>query len=196
MSAMAPVGARNRKLTLALAALALGMVGFSFALSPLYGLYCKVVGANKIVNAPAAASANATVKEDRWVTVEFDANVSDGLPWDFAPVQRSLRVRVGEKTRALFRARNRSTGAVVGQAIPAITPWQVTGFLNKLECFCFNRQELAAGETQDMPLYFVVSPDLPREYESLVLSYTFMNATGKAAQKQPGSDGIADISKL
>lgn len=172
---------RNGRLALVLTGLAVGMVGFSFALVPLYGLYCDVVGANKLGAAADARNrgveTNADVAvEERYVTVVFDANVNSELPWDFAPLQRSVRVKVGEPAVVSFKAHNRADKKIVGQAIPAVTPWQVTGYLSKLECFCFNRQELQPGEAVEMPLQFVVSPDLPEQYGSMVLSYTFMNA--------------------
>lgn len=167
----------NRRTAWLLGGLAAGMVGFSFALVPLYGLFCKAVGTTTI---GARAGAEPTpppevVPRDRWVTVEFDAVVSDGLPWEFRPMQKSVRVRVGERAMVKYLARNLSDHPVEAQAIPAITPWQVGGYLHKLECFCFSRQVLGPGETKEMPLYFYVSPDLPEEYGSLILSYTFMN---------------------
>ncbi len=167
----------NRRTAWLLGGVAAGMVAFSFALVPLYGLFCKVVGTTTIGARAGAAPAPPpdVAPQDRWVTVEFDAVVSDGLPWEFRPMQKSMRVRVGERAMVKYLARNLSDRPVEAQAIPAVTPWQVTGYLQKLECFCFNRQVLAPGEAREMPLYFYVSPDLPAEYGSLILSYTFMN---------------------
>ena len=85
----------------------------------------------------------------------------------------------------MFLARNRSNSAVTGQAIPSVVPWQATGFFSKLECFCFNKQTLAGGELAEMPLRFVVSPDLPANIESLTLSYNFMRL-------KPGQGGVGD----
>jgi len=83
-----------------------------------------------------------------------------------------------------YLARNRSGRTIEAQAIPAITPWQVAGYLHKLECFCFNRQVLAPGESKEMPLYFYVSPDLPEDVGNLILSYTFMNTHRLAMRPQ------------
>jgi len=185
MTAPPAVKKSNRKLVLLLFGLAVGMVGFSFALVPLYGLFCNAVGANRLEVAQfdpqAVTPGSGNAGTGRYVTVEFDANVNSNLPWDFEPVQRSVRAAVGVPTLVKYRVHNRSDKPIVAQAIPAITPWQVTGFLSKIECFCFSRQELEPGETKEMPLRFVVSPDLPPEYGALVLSYTFLNTDKQTA---------------
>lgn len=190
--------ASNKKMATWLIALALGMVGFSFALIPLYGLYCKVVGVNKVTTETTAAVIDPSMKagQERWVTVEFDANVNGSLPWEFEPMQRSVRVKIGEPTLVKYRVRNLANETIVAQAIPAVTPWQTTGFLHKLECFCFNRQKLEAGESQEMPLRFVVSSDLPEKYDAMVLSYTFLNADKKSADKYSGFEQLPPIENL
>ena len=76
--------------------------------------------------------------------------------------------------RVMFKAKNRSSSQVTGQAIPSVVPWQATPYFSKLECFCFNQQLLEGGESADMPLRFIVSPDLPEGINSLTLAYSFL----------------------
>jgi cytochrome c oxidase assembly protein subunit 11 len=196
MNQTAEQSRKNRKMLLILSGLVVGMFGFGFALVPLYDLYCKAVGINKIESVPqlseqAVVMAAQEPQLDREVTVSFDVNVRDGLPWDFEAVEYKVTVHPGQKSLVKFRVRNRAQEAVVGQAIPAVTPWQATPYLAKLECFCFNKQELQPGEEVEMPLYFVVSPDIPEEMESMVLSYTFMNIDKDATEKYGGNASIA-----
>jgi cytochrome c oxidase assembly protein subunit 11 len=40
------------------------------------------------------------------------------------------------------------------------------------------RQDFVAGEEKDMPVVFIVDPDLPREVGTVTLSYTFFDARG------------------
>lgn len=188
MNRQAEQSAKNRKTVLILSGLVVGMFAFGFALVPLYNLYCKAVGINNIDSTPqlaeqASVMAAQQPQLDREVTVKFDVNVRDGLPWDFEALDHKVTVHPGEKTRVMFRVRNRAAVPVTGQAIPAVTPWEATPYLAKLECFCFNKQELLAGEVKEMPLYFMVSQDLPDDIEGMVLSYTFMNASKMSAEK-------------
>jgi cytochrome c oxidase assembly protein subunit 11 len=162
-----------------LAVLAVGMFGFGFALVPLYGLFCDLTGVQRggLAGAATPESAPRTVSGpvlDRTVVVKFDGTVHPDLPWDFGPEQRRLEVHPGATYEVRFTARNRSNKPVTGQAIPAIAPWQATGYFHKLECFCFRQQTLEGGENLEMPLRFTVSPDLPPEINSLTLSYSFL----------------------
>lgn len=170
---------KNRRTLLLLTGLAFGMFGFGFALVPLYGLLCQVTGIQSVgqraaLNNVSIPAATGKVAVDRWVTIKFDGTVHPDLPWAFQPLERKVRVHPGETHMVNFIAENRSSKAVTGQALPSVAPWQATGFFNKMECFCFRQQTLEGGEKKEMPLRFVVSPDLPEDISSLTLSYNFL----------------------
>ncbi len=183
MGISADTKAKNRRTLLVLAGVALGMFGFGFALVPLYGLLCQITGVQSVEQRTALNSAILAVPageiSDRWVTVKFDATVHPDLPWSFKPMQRNVRVHPGEVQVVNFLAENRSSQEITGQALPSIAPWQATAFFSKMECFCFSRQTLAGRETKEMPLRFMVSPDLPEDIGSLTLSYSFMRSDGQ-----------------
>jgi cytochrome c oxidase assembly protein subunit 11 len=171
--------AKNRRTLLLLGGLTVGMFGFGFALVPLYGLLCQVTGIQSVEQRSAfgggdSAPVNASVAEDRWITVKFDGTVHPDLPWRFKPLERKVRVHPGAVTEVNFWAENRSSKTISGQALPSVAPWQANAFFSKMECFCFTQQTLAGGETKEMPLRFIVSPDLPQDISSLTLSYNFM----------------------
>ncbi|HEU4645415.1 MAG TPA: cytochrome c oxidase assembly protein, partial [Burkholderiales bacterium] len=52
----------------------------------------------------------------------------------------------------------------------------------KMECFCFTQQTLAAGETRRFPVVFVVDPKLPRDVDTITLSYTFFEVPGRGGK--------------
>lgn len=167
----------KRRTTLLLAGLALGMFAFGFALVPLYNLICQVTGVQSVA-LRTADTPRSNIEEragsTREVVVKFDTSIHPSLPWEFAAESPRIKVVPGKMYEVLFKAKNRSSVTVTGQAIPSVVPWQATPYFNKLECFCFNKQILAGGEAADMPLRFIVSPDLPAEINSLTLAYNFM----------------------
>jgi len=160
-----------RRLLLAVA----GMFGFVFALVPLYNVFCDLTGLNgKTASGPVTA---VVLEPDlsRTVVVEFVASVNESMPWDFTPSVARMEVHPGEMYRTNFHARNRTDRAMVGQAIPSVAPGQAARYFNKTECFCFTEQRFEAGEGRDMPLLFMVDPELPDEIEVLTLAYTFFD---------------------
>ena len=183
MGISAHTKAKNRRTLLVLVGVTLGMFGFGFALVPLYGLLCQVTGIQSVEQRAALNRASAVIAEgeiaERWVTVKFDATVHPELPWAFRPLERKVRVHPGQVQEVNFVAENRSSKAITGQALPSVAPWQATAFFSKMECFCFSRQTLAGRETKEMPLRFMVSPDLPEDIGSLTLSYSFMRSEGQ-----------------
>jgi cytochrome c oxidase assembly protein subunit 11 len=148
------------------------MFGFSFALVPLYDLLCDVTGFGGRTGVVQAKDLDGVVDE-RVIKVMFLANTNSALPWQFAPTVKSMSIHPGEVYETSYMASNDSTSAVVGQAIPNVSPPQASKYFNKTECFCFDNQRLEAGEQKRMPVRFVVDRALPKSLKTVTLSYTF-----------------------
>ena len=84
----------------------------------------------------------------------------------------------GELTQAMFEVVNTTDRAVPGQAIPSYGPQYAAEYFRKLECFCFAKQTLQPGETRRMPVVFVIDPRVPRDLNTITLSYTFFPVEG------------------
>lgn len=168
-------GAPQKRHTVLLLALAACMFGFAFALVPLYNVICDITGINGKASSQAALSeeiqSNA-VPLDREVTIEFLARSARGMPWEFRPLEDRMVVRPGQRNLATFYVRNRSQQSVTGQAVPSVSPGQASLFLKKVECFCFEQQELPAGGEMEMGVRFYVDTDIPDTINELTLSYT------------------------
>jgi cytochrome c oxidase assembly protein subunit 11 len=178
---------RNASGMLKMVGVALAAFAFTFALVPLYRIACEKVFGVRLEKGPVEGTAKAAADHARWVTVQFDGGVNSKLPWAFRPEQETMRVHPGQQYEAKFFARNASDHAIVGNAVPSIAPSRASGYFSKTECFCFTAQTLDAGEARDMPVRFIVDPDLPRDVNTITLSYTFYkNATLTA--RLPGAD--------
>ncbi|MEK7883970.1 cytochrome c oxidase assembly protein [Methyloversatilis sp. NSM2] len=180
---------RNRSTLMRLVVSAFLMFGFGYALVPFYEKLCQVLDVNNLNKQDNTLPLNTQVDRSRNVTVEFDANLHK-LPWNFKPVTGSLVVHPGEVVTVEYEVSNTRGNAVTGQAIPSYTPSAAMQYFQKLDCFCFKQQTLAAGETRRMPIAFLVSPDLPKDINTITLSYTFFEVPGAtAATTQDGRTG-------
>lgn len=181
---------RTRSHTFMLGLLVLGMFGFGFAMVPLYEVICELTGlngrSNSIVNQ--AESVDSQVDKERLVTVEFVTTVNDSAAWEFKPVTRRVQVHPGELKSVEFVARNTSPKAVIGQAVPSVSPFAAARYLQKTECFCFEQQPFAADEERMLPLLFVIDPQLPAHVETVTLAYTFFDATHLASNTGAGRE--------
>ena len=167
----------NQRVVKRLGIAALLMFGFGFALVPLYDVFCDITGLNgKTGRIELEEALSQQVDEDRLVTVEFLATVHSDLPWEFRPMVKRIKVHPGEVTEVNYFAINRTENLVAGQAVPSLAPGLAAKYFNKTECFCFTRQTLGPGESKEMPLRFVVDPQLPENVRTVSLSYTFYQA--------------------
>ena len=172
---IARTGTPNGRVALACVGLVAAMLGLAWASVPLYRLFCQVTGFGGTTMRAAKPS---TEVLERTVTVRFDANVGPGLSWDFAALEPTKVVRLGENAMVSYRATNRSDRPVVGTATFNVTPDQSGAFFNKLECFCFTEQRLEPGQSIDMPVSFFVDPAMAKDRDGaairyITLSYTF-----------------------
>lgn len=164
----------NKRTGAIMGLVAAGMLGMSFAAVPLYQLFCRVTGYGGTTQRVIQPSDTVL---DRTMTIRFDANVN-GLAWSFAPVVRTIDVRIGENTLAFYRATNNSNVPLVGTSTFNVSPGIAGSHFNKLECFCFKEQRLEPGETIEMPVSFYVDPAIvadkdARHLSQITLSYTF-----------------------
>lgn len=160
------------------------MFAFGFALVPIYKKICEVTGVNDFMKPEQIR--NTQVDTSRTIRVEFDANTRN-LPWSFKPEVASLNLHPGELATVVYEVRNQTSRAMTGQAVPSYGPASAAEHFRKLECFCFTKQSFAAEESRQMPVVFVVDPKLPKDVNTITLSYTFFElpGTGPAAIAAP-----------
>lgn len=180
----------NKKLIGYLLLGVVGMFAFGFALVPLYDIMCEQLGINGKTNTVSASSQGIQVDESRVVRVQFMAQVSPNMPWTFEPVEAQMDVHPGQVIRTSYRAVNRGDTAMIGQAVPSIAPGIAATHFNKIECFCFHHQPLAARTEAELPVIFYVDNDLPESVNRLTLSYTLFDITASATPENAHLEAI------
>ena len=168
----------SRKTRTALLAglLVCSMTGLAFASVPLYRIFCQVTGFGGTTRM--ALGEEAPGGTGRMISVRFDANTSNALPWRFEPVDTHRNVAIGARNIALYTARNLSDHDVTGTATFNVTPSQAGQYFSKIQCFCFTEQRLSPGQEVRMPVVFYIDPRImddpsARGISEITLSYTF-----------------------
>jgi cytochrome c oxidase assembly protein subunit 11 len=174
----------NARLAWRLVAVVSAMLGLAYAAVPLYEAFCKATGFN---GTPLVAQEGERPIVARTVKVRFDSNVDPNLAWRFEPLQREVKVHLGEEKLVHFRATNISQRPIVGTATYNVTPERTAGWFNKIQCFCFTEQLLQPGQSVDMPVVFFVDAEMAkdRRYDdinTITLSYTFYEAKTERAK--------------
>jgi cytochrome c oxidase assembly protein subunit 11 len=174
---------RNRGMLFKLVVFVAVMSGFGYAMVPMYKSICEALGVNVIARGDVgsaygtkASDVNTQVDTSRDIKVEFDANARG--PWEFHPEQNEVTVHPGQLTTVMYEFRNTQSRTMTAQAIPSYAPGVAQSHFTKVECFCFNQQTLAPGESKRWPVIFVVDSKLPRDVKTITLSYTFFEVGG------------------
>ncbi|HEX2890186.1 cytochrome c oxidase assembly protein [Vineibacter terrae] len=194
----AALARRNRRVVLGAFGAVAGMVGMAYAAVPLYDMFCRATGFGGTTQVAAVAPGRVL---ERKVTVRFDASRDGNLPWKFEPLQREVKVRLGEEMLVFYRATNVSQRPIVGTATYNVTPDIAGAWFNKIQCFCFTEQLLMPGESVEMPVTFFVDPDMAKDHKydgvkTITLSYTFFEAKTDRAKSllekalAPASPGV------
>jgi cytochrome c oxidase assembly protein subunit 11 len=168
------------------------MVGVSYAAVPLYSWFCRTTGFGGTTQVAKAAPRH---ELGRTITVRFDSNVAEGLPWTFDPERRTIDVRLGQVVTVYYKVTNQTARVTVGQAGYNVSPPTTGIYFEKINCFCFTTQTMKPGESRDMPVVFYVDPKLAKDAEqnnvsTITLSYTFypVRQSAKPVAESGGPD--------
>ena len=147
----------KKKLTpLVLAGIFILMLGLSYASVPLYEIFCKVTGFGGTTQ---VANKAPKIVLDKVVSVRFDTNVNN-LPWDFKAKSNVMDVKVGQVNKIEFEVTNYSNEPTAGVASFNVSPSSFGKYYSKLGCFCFEKQELKAGEKATYVMTFYLDPEM------------------------------------
>ena len=161
---------------LLLAGIFILMLGLSFAAVPLYDLFCRVTGFGGTTQVSKEAP---KIVLDKVVSVRFDTNVNN-LDWNFKAKSNVIDVKVGQVNRIEFEVENLGNETTHGVASFNVSPASFGKYYSKLGCFCFEKQELKAGEKATYVMSFYLDPDLvndptTKNLQDVTMSYTFFS---------------------
>ena len=167
----------KKKLTpLVLAGIFITMLGLSYASVPLYEIFCRVTGFGGTTQ---VANNAPKIVLDKVVSVRFDTNVNN-LPWDFKAKSNVMDVKVGQVNKIEFEVVNYSDEPTAGVASFNVSPSSFGKYYSKLGCFCFEKQELKAGEKATYVMTFYLDPEMVNDatvknLQDVTMSYTFIS---------------------
>ena len=153
------------------------MFAFGFALVPLYDVFCEALGINGKPSSKPEQSDEFVIDNGRPIALQFISTNNKNMPWTFEPSEKVMKIETGKYHTATFYVKNTTNRKMVAQAVPSVAPSKAAAYLKKLECFCFEQQELMPGEDALLPVKLLVSNDLPSNIKNVILSYTIFDIT-------------------
>ena len=171
----------KKKLTpIALVSIFFIMLGLSFAAVPLYELFCRVTGfGGTTQNASNKEIPKIVINQD--YKMRFDTNINGTLDWKFKSEFNTLNLKPGEVHTVKFNVENPGNLESSGTASFNVSPSPFGIYLNKIGCFCFEKQTLKAGESKEFVLTFFLDPKVvddnkTKNIADVTLSFTFFSS--------------------
>ncbi len=186
---------QDSRVAIRLVALVVFMLAAAFAAVPLYDLFCRVTGFSGTTQF--VESESDVVLSDTMV-VRFSANKMSDIPWEFSAVEPQMKVRIGETNLAFYEAYNPTDDVITGTASYNVSPLELGGYFNKIDCFCFVEQTLQPGERVQMPVSFYIDPEFVEDpdvknMKSITLAYTFHLTSRETVGKTHTVETVAHL---
>ena len=156
------------------------MLGLSFAAVPLYDLFCRVTGfGGTTQNASNKEIPKIVINQD--YKIRFDTNSNGALDWKFYPEKNTISLKPGEVHTVKFFVENESNQPTSGSATFNVSPSPFGIYLNKIGCFCFEKQTLKPGQKRNFVLTFFLDPKVVDDKKTnnisdVTLSFTFFSS--------------------
>lgn len=88
--------------------------------------------------------------------VIFLSHVSNFTLLEFISLQDSIRINPGETGLAFFRIYNPTTFSLSGVSIYFVYPSNISVYVHKIQCFCFDIVNIKSRETVELPILFFI----------------------------------------
>jgi len=110
--------------------------------------------------------------------MRFDTNVHSTSDWKFYPEKNTLDLKPGQVHTVKFNVENPGNQSSSGSASFNVSPSSFGKYLNKIGCFCFEKQTLKPNEKQEFVLTFFLDPKVvddnkTKNISDVTLSFTF-----------------------
>ena len=136
-----------------------------------------------IISVFAALIFEKTTKDNsqKIITLNLDTKVEENLFWSFSTINNSMKVKIGQLYKIDFNVENYGSGKSSGKAIYEVSPILLKKYFVEIDCFCYKKQTLLAGEKSTYSITFYIDPKMlsdskVNDTENMSIYYTFLDS--------------------
>ena len=101
--------------------------------------------------------------ESYFINVRLITSVHPSLPWKFSAKEPNIKIKPGEVKTIEYIVENPSNKTTFGVATFQYHPKELGNYFTKLNCFCFDKQTLKAGENNKYSLVILIDPEVTKD---------------------------------
>tara|TARA_B100000029_G_scaffold74023_1_gene66005 strand:- start:261 stop:755 length:495 start_codon:yes stop_codon:yes gene_type:complete len=122
------------------------------------------------------------------ISINLLTSVHPNLNWNFKPVISKISIKPGEVTTIEYTVENLGEKEATGIATFAYFPEQFGDYITKLNCFCYDAQNLKPKEKDKFTLILLVDPEVTKNTKTknikeVTIQFTFFDYKEYKKQK-------------
>ena len=120
------------------------------------------------------------VLNNHFINVRLITSVHPSLPWKFSTKESDVKIKPGEIKTIEYIVENPSNKTTFGVATFQYHPKELGNYFTKLNCFCFDKQTLKAGENSKYSLVILIDPEVTKDSKTkdikeVIMQFTFFD---------------------
>ena len=115
--------------------------------------------------------------ENHFINIRLTTSVHPSLPWKFSTKESNIKIKPGEIKTIEYIVENTSEEITFGIATFQYYPKALGNYFTKLNCFCFDKQTLKAGENIKYSLVIIIDPKVTKDSKTKDIKEATMQFT-------------------
>ena len=107
------------------------------------------------------------------IPTKLITSVHKDLPLKFESDQTNIILQPGEVQTINYSVENLGSKSVSAMATFQVYPPELKDFMTKMNCFCFEKQTLKAGEKEKYALVLLVDPNVTKNIKEAIIQFVF-----------------------
>tara|TARA_Y100000590_G_C15640188_1_gene984659 strand:+ start:478 stop:975 length:498 start_codon:yes stop_codon:yes gene_type:complete len=97
------------------------------------------------------------------ISINLLTSVHPKLSWNFQPIKPKILVKPGEVVTIEYEVENLSDEASIGIATFAYFPNEFGNYVNKINCFCYDAQNMKPKQKNKFVLVLLINPEVTKD---------------------------------
>ena len=110
---------------------------------------------------------------DQKISTKLITSVHKDLPLKFESEQKNIILKPGEVKTINYFVQNLSKTSITAMATFQVYPPELKEYMTKMNCFCYEKQTLKAGEKEKYALVLLVDPNVTKNIKEAIIQFVY-----------------------
>ena len=107
------------------------------------------------------------------IPTKLITSVHKDLPLKFESDQTNIILQPGEVQTINYSVENLGSKSISAMATFQVYPPELKDFMTKMNCFCYEKQTLKAGEKEKYALVLLVDPNVTKNIKEAIIQFVY-----------------------